>query len=209
MTPLLGALVTSPAAPFIALSAVVAAIYAARGKIRGFSSPVRWGLFAFIATHLVMEAWRLGDDTRQQVQLFGISLFVVAAIYALISDKAVHIKVLIATITLALAVVVEEPTLIRIMWLLLAVMGVAYCYSIWLSTRREAAPARIIWAVLVIVHSITVVEQIDCQILPGIGRPFEEGAACSYVWNDIFGIEFSYYLYALYTSAMLWALRKT
>lgn len=205
MNPFVAAVVTSPAAPFIALSAAVAGIAAIRGNLAAkITGPAWWGLFAFVTTHLVTELWRLSDDIDVQVGLFSLGLFYVAGLYALLLRDHRLPALLLAVGLLFLALPTMPPAQIRLVWFALAVLRVAYCALIFVEIPRSDLFARMIWAVLIVVHGVTVIEQFDCQLLPGLGRPFEDGAACSYVWKDWLGVEFSYWLYAVYSLPLAW-----
>lgn len=205
MNPVLAAVFTSPAAPFIALSAVVALVQAVRGKLAAkISGPAWWGLFAFVTTHMVTELWRLSDTLSVQVDLFSLGLFYVAALYAFLLRGHRLFALLIAVAPLIVALFAEDPAAIRLTWLLLAFIRVSYCALIYVKIPKTDLFARLIWLILITVHAVTVVEQIDCQIWPGASRPFEDGAACSFVWNPLLGMDFSYWLYVVYTIPLLW-----
>ena len=121
MQGLISAITGSPALPFLALSGAVGAVYAFWGKTRPLFSPMAgWGLFAFLATHLIAESWRLSDVLEDQVRIFGGSLFLMAVLYALISRDYVTHKLLFATgaIIPALVFPLDDTALIRSIWLI-------------------------------------------------------------------------------------------
>lgn len=205
MNPLVSAVITSPAAPFIVLSAMVALVEAVRGNLAAKISPYAWwGLFAFVTTHLVTELWRLSDNLSVQVDLFSLGLFYVAALYSFLSKGHKLLKLLLAVALLAVALFVNDPATIRLAWLGLAAVRVTYCLLIFVNISKADLFGRLIWLVLIVTHGVTVVEQVDCQIWPGISRPFEDGAACSFAWQPLLGVEFSYWLYAAYSLPLAW-----
>ncbi|MGI9502076.1 MAG: hypothetical protein ACR2RE_03350 [Geminicoccaceae bacterium] len=168
------------------------------GRYVDFNRFAWLGIGAYVASYLLSNLWRLGNDIETAVVLWQSGLFAIALMYGFMALKgpgakghSMRARATIFFSLISIPVFVTSATLVsdavafkKAFELGLLICISALCLCCFVSLHRTELLARLIWAVLVIAEGFAALEYLDCQLLHDPHRPRSQQAACSEIYGE-------------------------
>lgn len=150
-----------------------------------------FGLFAYMAIHVLLELYRVAAGIYAQIMIWQMSLILTAVMFMgllwIVSGKALRDNILVwltAAVCISLPLVPAEAVVTqKFAEFTLSVFILALCLECFLALGREDAMARTIWQVLLVALLVTSLQILDCQLLNNPFAPREEGSSCEQIYG--------------------------